>query len=337
MCLNENGFPICFKIFEGNIQDKKTVIGFLEGLNKEFRFNSYIFVGDRGMVTVENLEKIKSIGLGYIVALTHTEARQLLNDIDVQQLELYDKQVPIEILGDVPHKAKYVLCGSEYRKEHDLKLFNKILEKGRKALESVQAMVDNGRIKNHDKIIKRAQKKLTKSNADQYYDFEYKNDMLEIIEKTEKIKLGEKLCGYYILKSTEPSVPDENTEQYYKQLQTVEGAFRELKELVQVRPIFHWNDQRVLTHVYLCVVSQAIINQCRRILKVTRWIYQEKENSIYSFLNILSEIHLGRFNIEGIEEWVVSSLGTDHKKILNMFNINDKEFENYKKANVVKN
>jgi len=47
-------------------------------------------------------------------------------------------------------------------------VFQKLLKKGRQALEVVEAMVDKGRLKKYDKVIKRAQKKLTQSKASRY-------------------------------------------------------------------------------------------------------------------------------------------------------------------------
>lgn len=331
LCLNAQGFPIYFRIFRGNMQDKQTVIDMLEGLNTNFYFDSYIFVGDRGMVTIKNLERIKTLGLDYLVALTHTESRQLLHSLEFQQLELYDSQIPVEILGDTRDGSRYILCGSPYRRAHDEKLFEKLLTKGREALESVQAMVDKGVIKDRDKILKRAQKKLTKSGADPYYDFTYENGQLEIIEHQEKIALGRQLCGYYILKTTQKHISAQEAEHSYKQLQTVEEAFREIKELINIRPIYHWTDKRVFTHVYLCILSQAILRQCRKILQQSGWIYEQQENSVHTFLQSLSQIQLGKFSIEGMTKWIVSALTDEHKKLLKLFNIREKEFMDYNK------
>lgn len=337
LCLNELGFPVYLKFFEGNIQDKKTVIELIEEIKNKYKVKNFVFIGDRGMITLDNINKLKELGLGYIMALTHRESRKLLKDIEY--LEVFDNQIPIEIKRD--KNEKYILCGSKYRKEHDLKLFDKILEKGKKALLEVQKMIDNGRILNIEKIIKRAQKKLTKSGADHYYDFKIKYDSiksslrLEIIEKKDIIETARylntrKLCGYYILKTTELKMKDSEVLENYKNLQTVENAFKELKHLIKIRPVFHYKDRRVITHTFLCLLAQTIVNQCRKVLKEKEWIYEKKENSFGAFLDILNQIKLGMFKFDDKVEFIVTSLSNQHEEILNMFNINKKDFLNLK-------
>ncbi|BDG60319.1 hypothetical protein [Caldinitratiruptor microaerophilus] len=39
----------------------------------------------------------------------------------------------------------------------------------------------------------------------------------------------------------------------YKNLQRVETAFRELKDFLRIRPVYHWNEQWVRGYVFLCV------------------------------------------------------------------------------------
>ncbi len=74
LCLNEEKMPIYYDILAGNIQDKKTVIPFIDRIRERFDIKECIFVYDRGMISIENLEKVKEVGLDYIIALTHTDA-----------------------------------------------------------------------------------------------------------------------------------------------------------------------------------------------------------------------------------------------------------------------
>ncbi len=78
LCLNEEKMPVYYDVLEGNVSDKKTVIPFIEKIKEKYEIGECIFIGDRGMVSVENIEKIKKEGMDYIIALTHTEARRLL-------------------------------------------------------------------------------------------------------------------------------------------------------------------------------------------------------------------------------------------------------------------
>lgn len=333
LCLNENRLPVYFDIFAGNIQDKKTVIPIIEKIKKDFDAAECIFVGDRGMVSVDNLERITEERLYYIVALTHKEARKLLWEKKIER-ELFDKELPIMIRIE-GEERKYVLCGSEYRKEHDLKVLNKLLEKGKASLEGVRKMVENGYVKDHTKTIRRAQKRLTKSNGEKFYDFSYKEGKFEIIENKEYIDMAKNLCGYYVLESTKVDMPDKEVEEHYKGLKFVERAFRELKEVVEIRPVFHWKERRVRVHIFLCILAQALVNKCMQILKESKWLDKDKNYSFRYFLDILSRIELGIFEIEDAREKIISELDEEQIEILKIFDMNLKWFKNPCKQIVV--
>jgi len=90
--LNENGFPIHFDIF--------------------------VIQRIQRMMTIDNIKGLtsKEIGLGYIMALRHEEAKDLFSKRNVQ-LEVFDQHLPVTIYQE--GGRKYVLCGSEYRRARD--------------------------------------------------------------------------------------------------------------------------------------------------------------------------------------------------------------------------
>lgn len=205
--------------------------------------------------------------------------------------------VPITISEE--DGKKYVLCGSECRKERDLYVFNKLLKKGREALKVVERMVGAGRLKKYDKVIKRAQKKLTQSRALKYYDFEYKEgEEFRIIEKKAEIERAKRFCGYCILETSETEMADDKVEGCYKRLKEVERVFRDLKDLIDIRPVYHWIERRVESHIFLCLLSQVVLGRVRRKLKEGDWLGKKKENTLEKFITLLGTIQLGAFSIE---------------------------------------
>ncbi len=322
--LNEKGFPVHFEIFDGNIPDRETVGDVAKKVRNRFGIEKAIFVGDRGMITVDNIEEItgEDIGLGYIMALRHKEAKDLLKEKKVQP-ELFDKQLPVTIYRG--EGKKYVLCGSKYRKARDEAVLKGLLKRGEEALGIVKRMVERGQLKNYEKVIRRAQKKLTESGASGYLDFRYKGGKFEIIRKEEDIELAKKLCGYYILETSEVDMKEEEIEGHYKQLQQVERCFRDLKELIEVRPVYHWVDRRVKTHIFLCLLSQVILSHVRKSLKVREWL--GKENTLEKFINLLSTVKLGKFLIEGKEVLQVQQENPVETILLKIFKLLPFDYE----------
>ncbi|MDD5690049.1 MAG: IS1634 family transposase [Caldisericia bacterium] len=328
LVLNEKGFPIHFEIFDGNTQDRETVQSVLQRIKDRFGIERATFIGDRGMISIHNIEKIKSLGFNYILAMKHSSARELLKKNNIQP-ELFDSELPITILEE--DDKKYVLCGSIYRRERDLKSFNIILDKGRKTLNEVKEMVKSGVIKDSAKILRRAERKLSRTKASSYFDFAYINGEFSFWEKEELIEKSRALCGYYILETTEKDLPDIEIENRYKNLQEVERAWRDLKDIVKIRPIFHFKDRRVETHIYLCLIAQAVIGYIRRKLKEKGWLSKVKENTLECFFEELNSISIGKFNINNKEVFAVQRENPLKDLLLLAFNIKPFDYKRDKK------
>ena len=328
LVLNEKGFPIHFEIFDGNTQDRETVQSILQRIKDRFGIERATFIGDRGMISIHNIEKIKSLGFNYILAMKHSSARELLKKNNIQP-ELFDSELPITILEE--DDKKYVLCGSIYRRERDLKSFNIILDKGRKTLNEVKEMVKSGVIKDSAKILRRAERKLSRTKASSYFDFAYINGEFSFWEKEELIEKSRALCGYYILETTEKDLPDIEVENRYKNLQEVERAWRDLKDIVKIRPIFHFKDRRVETHIYLCLIAQAVIGYIRRRLKEKGWLSKVKENTLEYFFEELNSISIGKFNINNKEVFAVQKENPLKDLLLLAFNIKPFDYKRDKK------
>lgn len=329
LCLNQDGLPIFFDILPGNIQDKATVVPLIQLINERYGIGKFTFIGDRGMITTENVEWLKDNGYNYIIALTHKKAMRVLSmHENTKQLNLFDKKECIVLKKDKDKGIKYVICGSEYRKEHDLYLFKKILQKGRKALRSVREMVKKGNIKKYDKIIKRAQKKLTQSGADAFYDFELdENCNITIIENKERIKAHKRLCGYFILETTEMEMPAEEVRKRYKQLHIVEDAFKDLKNLVDIRPVYHYKYERVFSHFLICIFAQTMARIAKYKLIEMEWINNNRQ--YHTFMNILSDVKMGMFKIKKSNEFIITEPKQEQKEILKLFRFSKKKFMDY--------
>ena len=68
------GWPIAHHVFAGNRQDATTVESVLQDLGDRFGLRRVVFVGDRGMVTSGNLQRLRSRGQGYLVVNTRAKS-----------------------------------------------------------------------------------------------------------------------------------------------------------------------------------------------------------------------------------------------------------------------
>jgi transposase len=63
------GCPIAHHVWPGNHIDHATVQEVISDLQNRFGFDRIVFMGDRGMVTAETLESLKSSGHAFVVGL----------------------------------------------------------------------------------------------------------------------------------------------------------------------------------------------------------------------------------------------------------------------------
>ena len=80
-----------------------------------------------------------------------------------------------------------------------------------------------------------------------------------------KIKAEQNLDGKYLLRSSDPKLPAEDIALGYKQLLEVERGWRDMKTVLDLRPVYHRLEQRIRAHVILCWLALLLI----RIIETT--------------------------------------------------------------------
>jgi len=121
------GYPIKHFVFEGNTKDETTVTEVVEELKKTYNIEETTFVGDRGMITKLNLNRIKGEGFDYIMGVKHRQSEIMamlfseneLKDKDYENyrgLKIQEKQ--IEVSDFLIWKSKRILS-KEYTSFND--------------------------------------------------------------------------------------------------------------------------------------------------------------------------------------------------------------------------
>jgi hypothetical protein len=73
------------------------------------------------------------------------------------------------------------------------------------------------------------------------------------------IKAEENLDGKYLLRTSDPKLPAEDVALGYKQLLEVERGWRDLKQVIDLRPVYHRKEERIRAHVVLCWLALLLI------------------------------------------------------------------------------
>jgi hypothetical protein len=100
-----------------------------------------------------------------------------------------------------------------------------------------------------------------------------------------KIKAEANLDGKYLLRSSDPTLTPEDIALGYKQLLEVERGWRDMKQILDLRPVYHRLEERIRAHVLLCWLALLLIRIAETSTGQT-WPAIRRE---------LDRIHLGTF------------------------------------------
>jgi len=74
-----------------------------------------------------------------------------------------------------------------------------------------------------------------------------------------RAKAEENLDGKYLLRSADPSMSAEDIAAGYKQLLEVERGWRDMKSVLDLRPVYHRLEERIRAHVILCWLALLLV------------------------------------------------------------------------------
>ena len=274
LVVDRDGFPRAHEVFEGNLQDRKSLGRMLDLLDRRVGLKAgQTVVVDRGMAYEDNLEEIKSRKLHYIVAARQSERDCFLAEFEVEaEFEEVVRQPsprnPFQEKTTVTVKMKhkgdetYVLCISDGRKEKDFAIRQKQEKRFLSDLNKLEKRIEQGRLKKEAKIgeaIGRLKERYPR--VARYYTMKYdeKEKKFCLEQDEEKLKKAEKLDGSYLLRSDRTDLTADETWRIYSLLTRAEKAFQNMKSPLSERPIFHHLERRVDTHIFLCVLAYHLL------------------------------------------------------------------------------
>jgi transposase len=263
------GRPVSVQVYPGNTADPKTVVDQVEKLRQKFGLSRVVLVGDRGMLTPPQIDKIKQHpGWGWITALKSVAIRSLVKQ-GALQLSLLDEKNLAEITSpDYPGErlmACYnpLLAEERGRKRRELlettekgltKISKEVARRKRKLLKEAEIALKVGKVLGHSKMGKHFECTIGEGS------FQWKR-------REDAIQQEEKLDGIYVIRTSESKeyLSPEATVRSYKSLSEVERAFRCLKGIdLRVRPIHHRTEERVPAHIFLCLLAYYVEWHLRR-------------------------------------------------------------------------
>ena len=265
-----DGWPIAHHVFAGNRLDQTTVGEVVEDLHRRFGLRRVVFVGDRGMVTLKNVEQLRQAGQGYLVGLQRRNRKDIPHYIEQAMARDDWQECPAgitasekavvprtrvrEVAGKEPGVRVFVVH-SEEREQYERGMRELSMERARKELEALRLRVEKGELKEAEKIGAAAAKVLGRNHGHRYFGWELRQGQFHYFAHPVNFARETACEGKYVIQTEEPDLSPVEAVAAYKQLNEVERGFAHLKGLLEVRPVYHQKDDRVRAHVLVAALA----------------------------------------------------------------------------------
>ena len=275
-----DGWPIAHHVFAGNRRDAKTVAEVVRDLEARFGLKRVVFVGDRGMVTSQNLDDLRGGGHGYIVGRNRRRSGEVFDyiqsatgpwiacrgGITAREKAEPPKTMVQEVVAQQPGVRVFVVH-SEERAAFERAQRVKAMERVRARLVKLERRVATGRLKAEAKIGAAAARILGKNHGHRYYDWSCADGVFRFFEHPVHFPREQAYEGKYVIQTEEPDLSAVDAVRLYKELSEVERAFANLKDVIDMRPIYHRSDHRVEAHIFVAALAFLIHRAIEKKLK----------------------------------------------------------------------
>lgn len=280
LVMTEEGLPLCHYVFSGNTADKSTVCNMVKDIKERFGIKEVVLVGDRGMLSGNNLEKITEEELLFIIShpLRGDNAVCYVINKVLSKLKRMAKHTDGVVYSELDYENRRFVVSYSKEKAVETK------EKREERLKKAEGFIEDKLLRLKRSLDGRMKKTKGRPPTIQgTYDFihDYLRDhkllrlfdvnvhKKEIVVKpdNEAREWEDKIDGVLVLETTEKKLSAREIVAQYKNLQDIERGFRTLKSSLDLRPNYHWTTERIKAHVFICVIALQISRLIRKRLR----------------------------------------------------------------------
>jgi transposase len=306
------GWPIAHHVWEGNRLDNSTVQDVISDLRKRFEFGRVVFVGDRGMVTDENLESITKDQHGFLVGIKRRRNPQL-----DAWLEAVDESKWVDCPGGINARerktnplrtraqevpsgdpaVRVIVIDSDERRAYEQEKREQAMGRAHEKLEKLKERVAAGGLKQPEKIGAAVERIMQRYHGYRYFEWKLDGGVLEFSESPTHLEREKRIEGKYVIATSETGLSVLDAVALYKDLTEVESGFRQLKDVMALRPIYHQIETRVKAHIFVAALALLVQRLLGRRLKEAG-----VDLSPVRAMQALSTVRLVTFRLEGQPE-----------------------------------
>jgi len=262
------GLPISYEVFDGNRADVTTIEQIVTLMEDKYGQARRIWVLDRGMISEENIQFLRSRQARYLVGTPKAQLRafeqQLLQEQDWHQVQP-GLEVKLVAHPDGESTEQFILCRSHARRQKEAAM----LELQRQRLLAKLQQLDGSLAKHPGRDAGAVERRIGRwlgryPAAEKLLDVQVQRNGqgqatgLRIVERGESSAWVKHAHGAYLLRTNCPETDPVKLWRWYIQLQQAEAAFRTSKNDLALRPLYHQKTERVEAHILVCFLALAL-------------------------------------------------------------------------------
>ncbi len=241
--LNEKGEPICCEFWPGNTADVSSLVPIVDRLRVRFGITSFCIVADRGMISEGTIKKLETRNISYILGVRMRKQKVIREEVltragrfeEVRVEGQQDDHDPLKVKEVWEDGKRYIICKNERQARKDEATRNAILESLEEKLHSgAKSLIGNKGFKKYLAV---------------------KKNSVTIDKK--KIEEEKRFDGKWVL-TTNTDLPSSEVALQYKELWMVEYVFRDMKSILETRPVYHQLDETIKGHVFCSFLALVL-------------------------------------------------------------------------------
>jgi transposase len=274
MAVTRDGIPVRVWCWPGNTGDSALIRQVKDDM-RDWCLSKVIWVAGRGFSSAENRRYLRKGGGSYIIGekiRSGTDAAAALS----RQGRYKDVAGNLKVKEvRIAEDERFVICFNPEGAERDAAVRAKMIARLEEAIAGSDQLSKDKRAELRGVLS-------TKPGLNRYLRVT-PGGLLRT--DASKAKAEENLDGKYLLRTADPKLSAEDIAVGYKQLLEVERGWRDMKQVLDLRPVYHRREDRIRAHVILCwlalLLARISENACRQ-----TWPELRRE---------LDKIHVGTF------------------------------------------
>jgi transposase len=274
--LDGKGDPICCELWPGYTSDVKTLLPITDRIKKRFGVNRFCVVADRGMISQDTLTGLEMRDISYILGVRMRRQKIVKEEVlsrGGRYIEVRTEREgkgnlhPLKVKEVIVDGKRYIVCLNERQARKDDADRQAIIESlEEKIASNPKSLIGN---KGYSKYLKLSR------------------GTFRIDKK--KIEEDKRFDGKWVLQTNTNLLASEVALKY-KELWQVEQVFRDVKTILETRPIFHQLDETIRGHVFCSFLALVLRKELDKRLNILEMDYEW--NDIKRDLQALQEVSL---------------------------------------------